>query len=86
MKTPILVMLLVAVLAAGCEKPSDAHLKYTGWCKVHGATNLTFEEWDALRKAELLPEQMVRDSDSEALRLLTIITGMSAMSSAGSRR
>jgi len=46
----------------GCEKSEVRDLKvrklaYQGWCKTHKDTELTFEEWDAMREKELLPEE-----------------------------
>lgn len=86
MKPQYLIPLAAALLVTGCEKPSDAHLKFTGWCKLHGTTNLTFEEWDALRSEKLLPGQVNRDSESAALTWMAVSAGMSAASSGGSRR
>jgi prepilin-type N-terminal cleavage/methylation domain-containing protein len=49
--------LLVAMAVPACQKVMNSHPQsdYELWCKLERRTDITFEEWNQLRAAGLLP-------------------------------
>lgn len=50
-----IVILLGIGIGAATRHHRSLPVAYSAWCKMQGTTNISFEEWMALRNADALP-------------------------------
>lgn len=80
------IIILAALALCGCESKQETQQLYSAWCKAHSNTNLTFEEWSALRVNYLLPGQPPRDSSGDLATGVAIGIAAGSAGAAGGRR